>query len=153
MHPLGVVPNAPPCVSSSECECEAHRWPIGLIAKRTGCIHIAPMSLADPQLAYDLVNLPRHKLHNLTYKMTSFLNRDIKSFNPKEQKLRPDSIEHALTASSIIDDWIEKQDLGLHNDTVWLYYGSATVISVIFPPNNCKFSRRTHSYSSISQLS
>jgi len=133
-HPVGVISGRPACVASSVCECEAHRWPIGLSARRVASMHVSPKSLIVPQNAYDLQNSNADK-YDLTYEMTCFLNRDPKSKNPSRQRLRPDSIEHALTSSPIIDEWVRDQIKGVHNDTVWLYYGSMTGMSIILPPN------------------
>lgn len=135
-HPMGVVPNQPPCVDGSTCECEKHRWPVGLIGLNAACIHVAPKSLIVPQNQYDLSSgVADVDLVNLTYELTSFLNRDPNSENPREQKLRSDAIEHALSASPITSDWVNDQAKGVHNDTVWLYYGTTTGMAFIFPPN------------------
>ena len=133
-HPVGVIPGRPVCVDTSTCECEIHRWPVGLTAKRVACMHVAPKSLIVPQNAYDLQNSNADK-SDLTYDMTKFLNLDRNSINPSRQRLRPDSIEHALTSAPIIQEWVADQVKGVHNDTVWLYYGSMTGMSIIFPPN------------------
>ena len=133
-HPVGVIPGRPACVTTSTCECEIHRWPVGLTAKRVACIHVAPKSLIVPQNAYDLQNSNTDK-SDLTYDMTKFLNLDHNSINPSSQRLRPDSIEHALTSAPIIGEWVADQVKGVHDDTVWLYYGSMTGMSIIFPPN------------------
>jgi hypothetical protein len=170
-HPLGVIPDRPACVVDSTCECEPHRWPVGLTAKNTASLHVAPKSLLDQNKAFDLQDGTNGMVNkvNLTYDMTRFLNREDGSENPRAQQLRPgmklflsihvvivcmmltvmspwfylilftDSIEHALTSSPIIEEWVRDQRLGVHNDTVWLYYGSATGMSIIFPPNNWGF--------------
>ena len=139
-HPVGTVPNLPPCVAASTCICEKHRWPVGLTATNAASTHIAPISLTDPQLAFDLQNgVADIQKVNLTYEMTRFLNRDSASSNPKQQKLRPDAIEHARTAASITEFWISDQVKGVHENTVWLYYASNTGMSIIFPPNNWGF--------------
>ena len=44
-HPPGTVVGAPPCVEGSTCQCEMHRWPIGLTSRDTAVVHIAPKSL------------------------------------------------------------------------------------------------------------
>ena len=133
-HPTGVVEGSPPCVEGSTCECERHRWPVGLIGLNSACVHVAPKSLVVPQNQYALLDGVTD-LVNLTYELTSFLNRDDNSENPEAQKLRPDAIEHALAASPITSDWINDQAKGVHNDTVWLYYGTTTGMTFIFPPN------------------
>jgi len=133
-HPTGVVEGSPPCVEGSTCECERHRWPVGLIGLNSACVHVAPKSLVVPQNQYALSDGVTD-LVNLTYELTSFLNRDDHSENPEAQKVRPDAIEHALSASQVTSDWINDQAKGVHNDTVWLYYGTTTGMALVFPPN------------------
>ena len=100
----------------------------------SACVHVAPKSLVVPRNQYVLSDGVTD-LVNLTYALTSFLNRDDNSENPEAQKLRPDAIEHALAASPVTQDWINDQAKGVHNDTVWLYYGTTTGMTFIFPPN------------------
>ena len=139
-HPLGTVPDHPACVTDSTCECEMHRWPIGLTATNTAALHVAPKSLIVPQNAYDLNSGDTiFDAEELTYEMTKFLNRDDKAENPPLKKLRASSIEQILSATPIIDYWVEDQKKGVHTDTVWLYYATCTGMSIIFPPNNWGF--------------
>ena len=144
-HPLGVVEGAPPCVSDSTCECEIHRWPVGLTAKNAAGVHVAPKSLIVPRQAYDLSdgsvkNIDANFDNDLnTHEMTRFLNKDSFAENPVHQKLRSDAIEHAVTFLPIHTDWVSDAKTGLHNDTEWLYYGSFTGMSLIFPPNDWGF--------------
>ena len=148
-HPVGVVPNSTVqtglCNPTSTCICEPHRWPIGLTAKAAASLHIAPKSLVDSQTAYDLsdgigaIAMTDAAFANLTYALTRFLNRDSHSSNPSLQTLRQDALQHALTSAPLADSWVKDQAKGIHNDTVWLYYGSGTGSSLVFPPNNWGF--------------
>jgi len=90
-HPLGVIPDRPACVVDSTCECEPHRWPVGLTAKNTASLHVAPKSLLDQNKAFDLQDGTNGMVNkvNLTYDMTRFLNREDGSENPRAQQLRP----------------------------------------------------------------
>ena len=146
-HPKGTVAGAPQCVDDSDCRCEPHRWPIGLTSRDSSVVGIAPRSLDKSSQAFEL--LEKFKLmtsasieekRKLTRKMTLFLNSDPSSASLTEQRVSVDALNQVPFAAKIGQTWREEHTrTGKHNNTVWVYYGSHTGISSIYPANNWGF--------------
>jgi hypothetical protein len=144
-HPVGTVSGAPACVPESTCKCEIHRWPVGLTSRSMAVIHIAPISLNEGKQALDLKahfaggqNAEEKK--SLTYNMTAFINRDKLSVNPVVQQMSDLALSAIPFCAAIGNKWTrDAEDKGTHNDTVWIYYGTSTGISTIYPSNNWGF--------------
>ena len=69
----------------------------------------------------------------LTESFIRYINQMDNSFNPP-----PVIRERSLSAINVADMnkfWLEDASKGLHNDTVWMYYGSPTGMAQIFPGN------------------
>ena len=112
--------------------------PVGLTAKNVAAVHIAPKSLIDTMAAFPLSE-QGGVFTDLTNEMHKFLHREEYSVNPTRQQLRSDSIEHISVVIPIINNWAHDEKQGVHNDTVWLYYGSYTGMTLIYPPNDWGF--------------
>ena len=69
----------------------------------------------------------------LTENFIRYINQMEHSFNPP-----PMIRSRALSAVSVADMsqlWLEDANNGLHNDTVWMYFGSPTGVAQLFPGN------------------
>jgi len=144
-HPPGTVVGAPPCVEGSTCQCEIHRWPIGLTSRGTAVVHIAPVSLLKASDAHQLTKIfaggeNAEQKQALTYNMTRFLNGEKNSENPLDQKLSPQALMSVPFGKEIANLWIEDAQVhGKHNNTVWIYYASYTGMFYFWPANNFGF--------------
>lgn len=144
-HPVGTVAGAPPCVIGSSCVCESHRWPVGLTARGTAVIHIAPISLIKSSRQHTLSDRYSGGKHasekqSLTYNMTEFLNREKCTTNPSNQKINEQALQQIPYCNEIAKAWIkDAQRDDTHKDTVWIYYATYTGITAIYPSNNWGF--------------
>lgn len=138
-HPAGTVEGAPECVEASMCECEPHRWSIGLTGLNAVSVHISGKSLIAPQQSFVLQEEHGFDKLELTGQMTRFLNKDAHSINPAKQMLRTEAIRDVAVSSPIIRAWVRDQQLGAHNNTVWMVFGAETGVGLIFPPSNFGF--------------
>ena len=125
-HPVGVVPGAPPCVQSSLCKCESHRWPVGLISRTFSAIHMNPKSVKDGLMLYKMDDFDS----NLTERFVQYINDMEHSSNPPPY-VRPKAKGSIRVSAAVNSLWINDVKRGIHNNTLWLYFGSSTGVRAV----------------------
>jgi hypothetical protein len=134
----GAVAGAPPCVASSNCECEPHRWPVGTLMKGAATVQ---MSVVSSEISGVLYEESFEWTPSLSGDVSRFLQRDPNAKNPETLRLRPDSVSQALIAAQAMEIWTKDMwgsgtGRGIHNETVWIYLGQTTGSSFILPGND-----------------
>ena len=142
-HPIGTVAGAPACVVGSTCICEEHRWAVNLLSRECTSIHFAPIGLTNSLNAFDAATKfsnNKNAKQNLTYDMTRFLNDDKFSTNPDSYKASDEALDQLPFLAVTSERWLnDANNIGIHTDTVWIYYATYTGIMTMYPASNWGF--------------